>query len=242
MIPTLDQRYDEATAELTARYGWGEQDRAALSRQAAAAVHKGIASDPRRAALFVFSQALHQACMDDASPAREAAYGALFRFLYEVARARYTDVAEEASQAALVRVFFTIRRCREPGAFLAFSLHALLDAARAARKERGADPPPSDEIAALGEDLAAAMVDAEHRTRIAALVAEFARRYPRARRQLAALRMKYLDGMDEAAIAAALGVSVKVVYTLRARAAARLRADPAWRALAADVGLIIGDV
>jgi DNA-directed RNA polymerase specialized sigma24 family protein len=91
-------------------------------------------------------------------------------------------------------------------------------------------------------DPAAHMIARELRERFARLAEEFLSRHPRARRQLAALRLKYVEGMDEQEVSRALGVPARAVYVLRSRAVAKLRHEPAWRALAAEFGIIPDEV
>ena len=86
--------------------------------------------------------------------------------------------------------------------------------------------------------MAAQMIAAELHARFERLSIEFLRKHPRAGQQLAALRLKYIDDLDEAAIGRLLGKSIGSVYTLRARAVEKLRAEPEWRALAADFGIL----
>jgi RNA polymerase sigma factor (sigma-70 family) len=203
----------------------------------------------RGGVILAYSHALHRACSgrDGAEP-QNAGYGELFRYLYEVAHWRYPDVGEEAAQSALVHVFTAFERCRKPGAFLAFALQHLMNAARTARRQRqgpgaahGGETPLDDQAGSQahdGADPALAVIRRELREGFARLADAFLRRHPRARRQLDALRLKYLDGMDDAAIARALGVPAHTVYVLRSRAAAKIRAEPEWRALAAEFGLL----
>jgi DNA-directed RNA polymerase specialized sigma24 family protein len=66
----------------------------------------------------------------------------------------------------------------------------------------------------------------------------FVQRHPRARLQLAALWLKHVEGLDETAISQRLGKPAGSLYVLRARALQKLRAEPAWRALAAEAGLL----
>ena len=86
--------------------------------------------------------------------------------------------------------------------------------------------------------MATQMIAAELRARFEHLSTEFLRKHPRAGQQIAALRLKYIDGLDDAAISQLLGKSIGSIYTLRARAVEKLRAEPEWRALAADFGIL----
>src|SRR5690606_18340267 len=85
------------------------------------------------------------------------------------------------------------------------------------------------------------VLDAERRSRFELLAAAFLQKHPRAARQLATLRKKYIDEMDDGAIARELGVPVSSVYVLRSRAIRKLRAEPEWRALAAEFEIAVAD-
>ncbi len=79
----------------------------------------------------------HMACSGNEGYERQnRAYDELFRYLHDSARYRYPDMGEEVSQRALTNIFTAFERCRQPGAFLAFALQHLLDAARAPRREQ----------------------------------------------------------------------------------------------------------
>jgi DNA-directed RNA polymerase specialized sigma24 family protein len=87
-------------------------------------------------------------------------------------------------------------------------------------------------------DLAEPVITDELRQRFEQLTVEFLRKHPRAAQQLSALRLKYIDGLDDVAIGQRLGRSIGSVYVLRSRAAEKLRAEPEWRALAAEFGIL----
>src|SRR5262249_54187234 len=135
--------------------------------------------------------------------------------------------------------------------FLAFALQHMLDAARSLRREQAPHAhmaPTGAYERALGDqiadqrqpDPAESLIAGELHTQFEQLAKEFLRRHPRAARQFAAPGLKYIDGLDDPTIGAQLGVPVGSVYVLRARAIEKLRADPAWRALAAEFGILPG--
>jgi RNA polymerase sigma factor (sigma-70 family) len=251
-LPTLEQMCGEAVDLLLDRHGWRLLERAEFLHRTLDHLRSGIARDARRAATFTYSQALHMACSGAEGYERQnSAYGELFRYLHESARYRYPDMDEEVSQRALMNIFMAFERCRQPGTFLAFALQHLLDAARALRREqpRALATPAGVHAYALGAQLpddrqpdpAEVVIAGELRARFEQLAQEFLRKHPRAAKQFAALRLKFIDGLDDATIAARFGVSVKSVYVLRARAAEKLRAEPAWHALAAEFGILSGE-
>jgi DNA-directed RNA polymerase specialized sigma24 family protein len=193
-------------------------------------------------AFGVYNEALYSACSGAEGPVRrEIGLGELSRVLHARARAWYPDVCADAAQSALERVHAQLERCREPRTFLIFASYYLKNAARRLRRQErltfslesdladqgawrlgdapGAAPNPLDEVlsSALGADL---------RVRLDA----FAQKHPRARNQLAAVRLKYIDNLDDATIGRILGVAVKRVHELRSLGLKKLRSDPHLRA------------
>lgn len=247
---TLLQACLAAVDRLAVTWGWQLLGRVTWAQQAADLVQAGTVAEPPHAAMFVYSQALHSACSGGEGRARQnLAYSELFHFLFESARRRYPMIAEDVTQRASERVFALFARCRTPGAFLAFALQQLLDSVRVVRRQSeleaglpaiaaAAEPGDLDSLPDRQPDMDAQMIAAELRTRFEQLSIEFLRKHPRAGQQIAALRLKYIDGLDEAAISQLLGTSIGSVYTLRARAVEKLRAEPEWRALAADFGIL----
>jgi RNA polymerase sigma factor (sigma-70 family) len=237
---------------LVATWGWQLLGREAWARRAADLVGSGAAADLERAAMLVYSQALYSACSGSEGRQRQdQAYGELFRYLYAGARRRYPVIAEDITQRASERVFALFTRCRTPGAFLAFAFQQLLDSARAVRRQSdiggsahdsAVGPAELDRLPDRQPDMAAQMIAAELRARFEQLSAEFLRKHPRAGRQIAALRLKYIDGLDDDAICRLLDTSIGSIYTLRARAIEKLRTEPEWRALAADFGILPEEV
>jgi DNA-directed RNA polymerase specialized sigma24 family protein len=253
---TLDSQCEVAVARLLARHGWQLLEREEFVRRTVAHLRAGIAGDPRRAATYTYSLALHAACSGVDGPARrERGYTELHRYLYDSARRRYPDVCDDATQRALEAVFTGFARCRQPGAFLAFALQCLMDAARVARRplSRGeqslATPVGDNGRDTLGDllpdarqpDPAEVVLDGERRARLGRYADEFLRKHPRARDQLAALWLKYIEGLDDATIGRRLGKPVSSVYVLRSRAIAKLHAEPRWRALAGECGHPAGE-
>jgi hypothetical protein len=127
----LDHECRQAVAHLIARHDWQLLDCDEFVRRTLAELHTDVAADPQRAAIYTYSKALHLACSGADGPERQRrAYTELFRYLYDSARRRYPDVCHDAARRALERVFTSFERCRQPGAFLAFALQHLMDAAR----------------------------------------------------------------------------------------------------------------
>jgi RNA polymerase sigma factor (sigma-70 family) len=241
----------QAVDGLLIRHRWQLLDRPEFVRRAMDHLRGGVAADPQRAAIHAYSLALYAACSGTEGPERQnSAYAELFRYLYDIAFQRYPDAYEEVAQRAVGRIYTSFARCRQPGAFLAFASQHLLDTARSLRREQPLARSLSDSVgagqAALGELLADkrqadpsdAVIADELRARFAQLADQFLRKHPRAADQFAALRMKFIDGLDDQTIADQLGKSVRNIYVLRARAIEKLRAEPAWRALAIEFDML----
>jgi RNA polymerase sigma factor (sigma-70 family) len=250
----MERMCAEAVDGLLARHRWQLLDRAEFARHALEHLRAGGASDARRAATHVYSLALYVACAGDEGLERQnRAYAELFQYLYDIAFQRYPGDHEEIAQRALVQIYTSFKRCRQPGAFLAFAIQQLLDTARSLRREQSSErsmtAPGSPGEVELGEQLpderhadpSEPLIANELRARFAWLAAEFLRKHPRASRQFAALRLKFIDGLDDQTIAEQLGNSVQNIYVLRARAIEKLRAEPAWQALAIEFGILPDD-
>jgi RNA polymerase sigma factor (sigma-70 family) len=247
---TLLQACLAVVDRLAATWGWQLLGRDAWARQAADLVRSGAAVDPDRAAMLVYSRALHSACSgSEGRPRQNLGYGELFRYLYDGARRRYPEIADDVTQRACERVFALFARCRTPGAFIAFAFQQLMDSARVVRRQNDLDDSAPAPVSAFGPggldrlparvpDVVTQLIANELRAHFEQLSIEFQRKHPRAGQQIAALRLKYIDGLDDAAIGRLLGKSVGSIYTLRARAVEKLRAEPEWRALAIDFGIL----
>ena len=110
-----------------------------------------------RLAKYHYSALLYVACFQKAdAQRREVAFGDLFRFLYRAAYHRWPELAEDATQRALVLVYEQIDRCREPGTFLAFALNKLRHAFQQEQRARKTSDASIDE-----EEIALVLTDAE---------------------------------------------------------------------------------
>lgn len=215
----------------------------------------GVASSAHRAATWTYSCALYQACSGkEGTQRQELAYSELFRYLYDCAYWRYRDICADVTQHALERIFRAFERVRHPGTFLAFALQQLRDAARAIRR-KDSQPTKSlnapvgsgdDELGMLlpdpGQvDPAKQVLIDDQRSRLEQVINEFLKRYPRAKTQLAALLLKHLEGLNEEEISQKLGKPVKSIYVLRFRAIQKIKRDPSWRTLAAELGIALDE-
>lgn len=248
----LESKCWEAASRLVTRYRWQLLGPEELAGQIVAQIRADDAVQPYRAALHIYSHALYRACSGDEGEQRQnLGYAELRQYLYACAQRRYPDVCDDATQQAIERMFVSFARCREPGAFLAVAIQYLADAVRQLRRQNAQSP---ESIVALmddGQDVldrlvadldrtdpCAEVIDHERRAQVAACIAEFQHKHPRARGQITALWLKYIDGLDEGTISKALGTSVASTYVLRTRAIKKLQAEPSWQALAADFGIM----
>jgi DNA-directed RNA polymerase specialized sigma24 family protein len=243
----------EVADRLLSRYGWRLLGCEELARRAATHLSAGVATDARRAVIHAYCLALYDACSGrEGRERQDLGYTELHRYLYDSARARYADVCDDATQRALEHIFASFDRCRQPGAFLAFALQHLLDAARAVRRHEAwhgpslSTPTVENGDGELGDllpdprqpDPVVTTLDDERRARLERYANDYLRAHPRAKDQLAALWLKYIEGLDDEAIGRRLGKTVNNVYILRSRAVARLQSEPGWRAFASECGII----
>lgn len=234
------------------RYAWAliERDELLAIVRAEYARRGEGAAAARSAVLWAYSTILYHACSGGEGRQRqEQGYTELYGFLARAAARRYGRVAAEATQHAVERVYLAFASCRHPEAFLAFVLQKLRDAARAELRQlaHSVEQLPVDladtaeaSAAARRDDLrdpADALDGAELRQRMACCAQSFVERHPRAVQQLAALWLKYIDGLDDRTIAARLGRTPAAVQVLRSRALRRLRDEPGWQLIAQEFGL-----
>jgi RNA polymerase sigma factor (sigma-70 family) len=247
----LAQRCTQAVAVLRARYDWRLLDDEEFVRQTIEHLQSGVASDPYRAATHAYCLALYRACSGYEGDARqELGYTELFRYLYNIAYHRYYDHCDDVTQQAIERIFSSFERCRQPGAFLAFALQHLRDAVRTLRRQQQSHAPQSlDEM--IGEErnaqevvlpdprigLLEQVIAQEQWSAVKQIVENFLRDHPRSRKQLTALLLKYVVGMDDQAISQAMGMPIQSVYVLRSRAIKKLKQETSWRMLASELGI-----
>ncbi|MCB0064142.1 MAG: RNA polymerase sigma factor [Caldilineaceae bacterium] len=200
-------------------------------------------------AINCYCIAWHTAC--GASDTRRLrAYTELAHYLYDRALHKYGDreVAQEITHEAILLIAQQLDQVQNPGAFLAFALLKLWNAAttyfrQRDRQARHTQPLPDAtvedqprELVDLHASLPMAVTESNEleqqvRTRIDALIAAA----PRARSQLQAVLLKFLYGYSDAEIATALETDVANVHVLRSRGLNRLRADQELRQLFEEI-------
>jgi RNA polymerase sigma factor (sigma-70 family) len=235
----LERACAEAVARLRRRYRWELLTNQEWVSLAAGHLAHGEADDAGRAAVLAYSRALHEACSGRRGPElRERGYGELADYLRGAARLQ-GDLRDDTVQIALERTYERFDYCRSPGSFLAFALQQLADATRATRRQESrAATQRGDHADSSAADPASGLVSGELRARFEQLAQAFLRAHPRAGRQFMALRLKFVDGLDDSAIAAYLQIPIDNVYVLRSRAIRKLRDSSEWRSLAVEYGII----
>lgn len=249
----LDQHCNAVVRRLIERHGWSLIDEADFSaRVLARAQSEDVAPDGdaiKSLAINLYCEELYDACCS-AGQRREQAYSELARYLYDRANYKYGDpeMARVITHDAIILLSEQLDNCRKPGAFLAFAMLKLWNAAttyfrkRDRRQERTESLPeehPEERSSVYArptsETPEATVIDAAMSEALLARLEEIFCEAPRARRQLRAVFLKFLYGHSDGEIADALDTKVSNVYVLRSRGLKRLRADPALRQLADDV-------
>lgn len=202
-----------------------------------------------RYATNYYCKVWHGACCPD-HPLRDRAFQELARYVYDRAVYKYSDadLAQELSQETIILVAEQIDRCREPGAFMAFVMMKLWNAATAYFRMRDRHTTRQVDLTVANShevDLALAnrgqllpelhAVQAENTERIVARLAEIMQAAPRARNQLLAVLLKFLAALSDEEIASELNTDVANVYVLRSRGLKRLRKDALLRELATEI-------
>jgi RNA polymerase sigma factor (sigma-70 family) len=245
----LERQCSSIVDRLLSRYRWGLLDRDEFVERTIAAAQSSQKIDVQLIAFGIYNQALHRACSGAEGSARwELAYTELFVMLCDRARSRYPDVWEDAVQSAIESTCISIECCVEPRAFSAFAWQYFLNAVRSLRphlRRKDKQLPLSLERSigkadehALGDTLLdpnaniiELLLTQEQRAEVRQILDLIEQEHQRAKKQIAAVRLKYLDGKDDDTIGQLLGVSVERVHELRSRGLKKLREDPRLRQL-----------
>lgn len=184
----------------------------------------------RRLAQHQYTMALYQACRQDQDAAlRERAYRELHGLLYRVATNRWSELAEDAAQRALVLVYEQIDRCRDPGAFVAFALFKLRHALKQEQRARGKELAVDDGLLAqVHADVAPPATQVDQHERCQTLLDAIGRLSNE--RERAAIAGRFLGGQSDAEIGERLDITAAHVRVLRHRGLRRLRNDEGLRA------------
>lgn len=202
--------------------------------------------------------ALHPACLGSRSVAQQQqAFCELADYLYRIAQRTWPGVAEDATQDALVAIFEKAHLCRNGGAFLAFAIQKVRDAARRrlrlGMRERSldellesdlhGDAPDLDgdagwgalNLGMMGDDAALSILEQEMHNQVVAQLQRLRRENPRARRQFDVVWLRYVQELSLEEIALHLETPVQNVSVLLSRGLERLRQDPQLLALAGEM-------
>jgi RNA polymerase sigma factor (sigma-70 family) len=211
-----------------------------------------IESEPlRKWCINTYCQhALHPACLGTHGPQkRKRAFEELATYLYRLAYSTWPQVAEDATQEALIMIYDKVEHCHNPGAFLAFAIQQLRDAARKyTRVEASADSldvlleqdiyadmPADAGLGTVGEGVEETALYADLRREVAARIKEVQQQNPKARRQLDAVGLRYFRELSNAEIAAALETTPENVAVLINRGLNKLREDERLWELAEEI-------
>ena len=218
--------------DLIEQYGWTLLTEEELLERMLNAQPDASPDQVGRLAERQYTIALYEACRQQRDrDLRERGYRELHSLLYRTADRRWPELAEDAAQRALVLVYEQIDRCRDPGAFVAFTLfklrHALKQERRARGQEEYLEERVQDDVSA---DLATLPAHLEQQDRRRALVAAIQRLPDERQRQ--AILLKFLSGLSDEEIGERLEITVGYVRVLRHRGLGRLRKDQALAASA----------
>lgn len=177
-----------------------------------------------------YTIALYEACRQaEDLDRRERGYHELHGFLFRAAYNRWPELAEDATQRALLLVYEQIDRCRSPGTFLAFALGKLRHAFQQEQRARGRELPLAEIIQSSTErDRTVRSSHLDHQERCQVLL-EAIQRLPNDLERKAIL-LKFFGGLSDAEIGARLEIAPGHVRVLRHRGIARLRKDKRLRA------------
>lgn len=201
-----------------------------------------------KAAINLYCAAWHRAC-GTTGARRARAYTELAHYLYDRALHKYRDreLAQEVTHEAILLVAQQLDHCHNPGAFMAFALLKLWNAATAYFRARDRQaqqtqpmPEESEDAQSVPVAPAAAMpervaIDHALTTTLFTRVGELMVAAPRAQQQLKAVMFKFLYDYSDQEIADALATDLANVHVLRSRGLKRLRGDAVLQQLFAEM-------
>lgn len=246
ILTALAERHDWRLLEMT---DWLEQAQRLVTAQ--------IIGDFRKAAIHVYSGALHKACLSEARTERyERGYHELTQYLYPIAlrRSHDPDCSHELTQTAIYRIISTIESCRHAGAFLAFAIQKLRDGFKAMHRGElhGADSldQQSDEQVSLYAacsdtaipDPLNQVLAKERLHQLIKCRDAYLHQHPKYKRHFDTVWYKYVDGLSDDTIALLLATTKSNVHVMRHRMIEKLQQDPHWQACAAEIGIPINAI
>jgi RNA polymerase sigma-70 factor (ECF subfamily) len=222
--------YQRIVQALIKKYDWALLQEEDLVELVLDSIESEVApAEVKKLTKHRYTMALYEACRQTEDLARhERGYHELSRFLYRAAYNRWPELAEDATQRALVLVYEQIDRCRSPGTFLAFALGKLRHAFKQEQRARGREL-FWGELAQRGTErdrtTLSSRLDQQERYEV---LLDAIRRLPNDLEQKAIL-LKFFGGLSDAEIGERLGITVGYVRVLRHRGIARLRKDKRLR-------------
>lgn len=252
---SLAERCRSEVARVLKRYDWRLIDPQEFARRTEDAVRTGGIESPWAAAINVYCHCLFAACRGDNGEAPQArAFLELQRYLFELSFREVSEIPRdlrlEQVNEALLRIWQRLPAYYKPGAFLAIAAMELRNVLRPwwsrprpGRERRPWELPPTsiEQVPEQPEDTrddpVTRAISEELAQQVRACFDEIVRRHPRARQQLEAVWLKYIDDLDDEAISRYLEKPVASIYVLRSRGLSRLRAEPSWQLMARDLGM-----
>lgn len=228
------------------RFGWQLLSVDEFTRRTEASVMRSEVTDLWRAAINVYCQCLYGACRGDEGRERQnLGFTELHRYLYGLSFRESADLAPdvraEAVNETLLRIWKKLDSYHTPGAFLAIAALELRNVLRPLWTRLPVTLPlellDERQIVAEHGDPEQGAIRADLRQQVRACFDELLRQQPRARRQLEAVWLKFIAGLDDETISTYMARSVASVHVLRSRGLNQLRASPVWQELARDWGL-----
>lgn len=233
-----DPQFVAVVDALCDRYDWRLLEREAFISRLGPHAAAGEFRDLAAAAFNLYTLALYAACSGVEGPERqERAYMELARLLYDIASRHFGERSPDLVDETLGHIFEHFTSCRKPGAFVAFAKQRLRNQLKRRWGERfvSLDELDGPSVAREGEELERVLA-LELRERLIACRELFLRQHKGAALQFEAVWMKFVLDLDDTAIASRLGKEPQQVYVLRSRGLKKLRHEPAWQALADDLG------
>jgi len=220
----LDSRH--IVRDLIRKYGWALLSEDELVELVLGPAEAGIPpTEVKRLAKHHYAIAMYEACRQaEDQGRREQGYGELSRYLFRAAYNRWPELAEDATQRALLLVYEQIECCRSPGTFLAFALNKLRHAFKQEWRARGKEeswPEPGPGSAEGDGAEAWARLDDQERCQ---MLLEAVQRLPNDLMRKVVL-LKYFGGLSDAEIGERLGITANYVRVLRYRGIRRLQED-----------------
>jgi RNA polymerase sigma factor (sigma-70 family) len=231
----LAELFEQAAEMVLLRHGWCLLEPQQLAQQARALAAPQARSDLASATRLcqqVYARQLYGAIQGNTT--QEQAYRELHAYLYRIARRQRPTLAEDAAQEAILLVHEKVHTCHKPGAFLKFAIFQLLSAfhrlepsARESSLEEmfaQTDEPAEVQVVADAPSLESVAEERNTAAHLLRWLREVIETHPRARDQILAVALKYLEDRPDEEIATMLGVTVAQVHILRSRGLKKLRA------------------